>query len=86
MKLLVSPHAGDWCRVYWGSHGCRFERGHHGPHACECGGKPYHGRWTRFYGEDRTLFNAVTWHVLGWYYETRRRLQLRRLFRWAGKP
>ena len=24
------------CRVYWGSHGCQHERGHDGPHACEC--------------------------------------------------
>jgi hypothetical protein len=24
------------CRVYWGSHGCRFERGHDGQHECEC--------------------------------------------------
>lgn len=26
----------DKCRVYWGSHGCRFERGHEGPHECDC--------------------------------------------------
>jgi hypothetical protein len=24
------------CRVYWGSHGCALERGHHGPHVCVC--------------------------------------------------
>lgn len=24
------------CRVYWGSHGCRFDRGHGGPHECDC--------------------------------------------------
>lgn len=24
------------CRVYWGSHGCRLECGHEGPHLCEC--------------------------------------------------
>jgi outer membrane murein-binding lipoprotein Lpp len=24
------------CRVYWGTHGCRLERGHDGPHECEC--------------------------------------------------
>lgn len=24
------------CRVYWGSHGCMFERGHDGPHVCDC--------------------------------------------------
>lgn len=22
------------CQVYWGSHGCMFERGHPGPHEC----------------------------------------------------
>ena len=30
----LRPH-GD-CRVYWGSHGCFLERGHEGPHLCEC--------------------------------------------------
>lgn len=24
------------CRVYWGSHGCIFERGHDGPCLCTC--------------------------------------------------
>ena len=24
----------EGCRVYWGSHGCRFDRGHEG--LCEC--------------------------------------------------
>ncbi len=24
------------CRVYWGSHGCKLERGHDGPHLCCC--------------------------------------------------
>jgi hypothetical protein len=24
------------CRVYWGSHGCAYERGHGGPCECEC--------------------------------------------------
>ncbi len=55
------------CRVYWGSHGCRLERGHEGPHLCDCadwpdwqtddesenvGAPPYYGPNTRFYGED----------------------------------
>ena len=26
----------DGCRVYWGSHGCRFVRGHNGLCACAC--------------------------------------------------
>jgi len=57
----------DWivCEVYWGSHGCRLERGHQGPHLCECcrctvhraglccvGAPPYYGPDTRFYGDD----------------------------------
>lgn len=24
------------CRVYWGSHGCQWARGHAGPHECDC--------------------------------------------------
>jgi hypothetical protein len=56
------------CRVYWGSHGCSFQRGHDGPCVCCCdcpdggphpnpetgcvGGPPYYGPETRFYGED----------------------------------
>lgn len=26
----------DECRVYWGSHGCRRQRGHEGLHECDC--------------------------------------------------
>lgn len=55
------------CRVYWGTHGCMFERGHSGPHKCDCwdnhelegtdnvvnvGAPPYYGPDTKFYGED----------------------------------
>ena len=54
------------CRVYWGSHGCDFERGHVGDCDCGCcecedhpdpdsgcvGKAPYYGPDTRFYGED----------------------------------
>jgi hypothetical protein len=54
------------CRVYWGSHGCSFERGHEGDCACDCcecrnhpdpdsgcvARVPYYGKITRFYGED----------------------------------
>lgn len=55
---------GRECRVYWGSHGCRLERGHDGPHLCTCaddppgpgvknvGAPPYYGPDTHFYGED----------------------------------
>lgn len=55
-----------YCRVYWGSHGCQFEREHDG--LCECGccdctdhpgpdsgcvaKHPYYGPETVFYGED----------------------------------
>lgn len=24
------------CRVYWNTHGCCLERGHDGPHLCDC--------------------------------------------------
>lgn len=27
---------GTYCRVYWGSHGCKYERGHEGDHICAC--------------------------------------------------
>lgn len=56
------------CRVFWGSHGCGLERGHNGPHWCDCcecpdhetdhdeegcvAGPPYYGPKMRFYGED----------------------------------
>lgn len=54
------------CRVYWGSHGCQLERGHDGPHECDCctcddhpdpgsgcvASPPYYGPGTTFYGED----------------------------------
>lgn len=26
----------EWCRVYWGTHGCQHPRGHDGPHECDC--------------------------------------------------
>lgn len=26
----------EYCRTYWGSHGCMFERGHSGPCICDC--------------------------------------------------
>ena len=25
-----------YCQIYWGSHGCDLERGHDGPHECDC--------------------------------------------------
>jgi len=25
-----------YCRVYWNTHGCALERGHDGPHVCNC--------------------------------------------------
>lgn len=65
-KIDVWTNDSGACRVYWGSHGCRLERGHEGP--CECGcckcvnhpdpdsgcvaKPPYYGADTRFYGED----------------------------------
>lgn len=26
----------ELCRVYWGTHACCHERGHDGPHECDC--------------------------------------------------
>lgn len=53
------------CRVYWGSHGCQFERDHKQPCRCDCcgddcapehigcaGSPPYYGPETVFYGGD----------------------------------
>lgn len=54
------------CEVYWGTHGCRFEKGHEGDCWCDCcdcqdhpdddsgcvAGPPYYGPDTRFYGPD----------------------------------
>lgn len=74
-SLVVVSHEPIWpqpkllddgaCRVYWGSHGCRHDRGHDGDHECDCcecqqhpddagcvAGPPYYGPDTRFYGED----------------------------------
>lgn len=43
----------DLCDVFWGSHGCRFHRGHEGQCECDCGfGPPYYGPDTHFYGDD----------------------------------
>jgi len=41
----LSQRTGNFCRVYWGSHGCRHERGHdpeipHECDCCECGNHP----------------------------------------------
>ena len=54
------------CEVYWGSHGCKYDRGHIGDHECDCcecvnhpdpdtgcvGKAPWYGDITRFYGDD----------------------------------
>ena len=68
----------NYCRIYWGSHGCDLERGHEGNHRCGCaddpqfqgpgnvGGYPYYGRWmTWFYGEDapRIQFRHWLWSL-----------------------
>ena len=42
------------CRVYWGSHGCRKQKGHLGNHLCQPGcyiGDPNNPE-IQFYGED----------------------------------
>jgi hypothetical protein len=38
------------CRVFWGSHGCRKQRGHLGRHLCQPG-CPYPDQY-KLYGED----------------------------------
>lgn len=48
------------CRVYWGTHGCRLERGHDGPHICDCAVED-EGAFdpeTREYIEDRQVINV----------------------------
>lgn len=58
----------EYCRVYWGTHGCELPRGHEGNHKCICckcndhesqynengcvGTYPYYGPDTRLWGED----------------------------------
>lgn len=39
------------CRVYWGTHGCRKQRGHLGKHLCAPGCRPAN-EYDLFYGED----------------------------------
>ena len=45
-KTLQRP-----CRVYWGTHACRKQRGHLGKHLCRPG-CPYPGPDTHLWGED----------------------------------
>ena len=73
MWLCPSEFHAPWpedCRVYWGSHGCRLQRGHDGFHECDCcdcldhdrdhdergcvARAPFYGPQTSFYGEDAT--------------------------------
>lgn len=46
------------CRVYWGSHGCKLERGHDGPHLCDCADDEGVDPITREYIEDRQVVNV----------------------------
>jgi hypothetical protein len=55
---FVSRRGNRGCDVYWGSHGCYRKRGHRGSHVCQCGGLPYRGSATNFYGDDAPA-NAV---------------------------
>lgn len=50
LRDLGLPSPSEYCRVYWGSHGCRLSPGHEGPHRCndDC---PTPDRYTIF-GED----------------------------------
>jgi len=46
------------CRVYWGSHGCKMERGHDGPHRCDCADEGGFDPETREYYEEPGVFNV----------------------------
>ena len=46
------------CRVYWGTHGCCLERGHDGPHLCECADDEDVDPVTRKYLSDPQLVNV----------------------------
>ena len=35
-RRAVAATREEWCRVYWGTHGCHLPRGHDGPHLCDC--------------------------------------------------
>lgn len=43
------------CRVYWGSHGCRKQRGHLGKHLCQPGCGPAPTDPERLFGEDAPI-------------------------------
>lgn len=47
-----------YCRVYWGSHGCKLERGHTGPHLCDCADDPGVDPMTKEYLSDPGCFNV----------------------------
>lgn len=46
------------CRVYWGTHGCKLERGHDGPHVCDCADDPDIDPETREYRSEPGVFNV----------------------------
>lgn len=41
-----------YCEVYWGSHGCKFKRGHAGPHVCDCAVDNWHDYPNGYIDED----------------------------------
>ena len=47
-----------FCRVYWGSHGCKLERDHDGPHLCNCADEPGIDPETREYVDEPGVFNV----------------------------
>lgn len=50
-KQPLSEYSGeDDCRVYWASHGCRYQRSHDEIHQCSCGCTLE--SWMPTYGED----------------------------------
>jgi hypothetical protein len=48
----------DFCCVYWGSHGCNLERGHDGPHLCDCADDEGVDPKTREYVDEPGIFNV----------------------------
>lgn len=44
--------------MYWGTHGCRLERGHDGPHLCTCADDEGVDPVTRLYFDEPDVINV----------------------------
>lgn len=60
IMIFTSPRPAGFepCHVYWGSHGCKLERGHDGPHLCDCADDPGIDPETREYVEEPGVYNV----------------------------